>query len=123
MNDKYLDSINRERILKELARIAFSDMRDLAEWGPEGIFIKSSEDIAHDHTIVVAELSEPSSRSGGAIKIKRYDKMKALELLLKYTHANKETPLLGVKGCEKMATNASKKISQGRAIKNPPSEK
>lgn len=68
-------------VLKELARIAFGDLRWLVSWGPEGLEIKSSDDLADYKVALIAEISKTT---GGGLKIKRQDKLKALELLMKY---------------------------------------
>ncbi len=76
-----------ERVVKELARIAFGDKRELMEWGPDGVTLKPSDGLSEDQASMVAEVSETISQSGGSIKLKTYDKVRALELLGKYLGA------------------------------------
>jgi phage terminase small subunit len=73
--------ITREKVLKEIARIAFSDKRKVLVWGPAGVKLRPSDELDDDAAAVVAEVSETISASGGSLKLKTHDKVKALELL------------------------------------------
>jgi len=83
--------ITQEKVLQQLARIAFADIKDVLEFGPiekadvdeEGnpivkiksaVMIKPSSEV--DGT-VIAEVSETKD----GIRVKRNDQVKALELL------------------------------------------
>ncbi len=103
--------ISVDRIEQELARIAFSDMRRYAQWGPtktalestkeaeakamvgdngelifgpppNGVMLLSSEALTDDEAAAVSQVTE-ECKPGATIKygIKLYDKVKALELL------------------------------------------
>lgn len=77
--DRY--AVSEERIVEELASIAFSKVTDILEWGPEGVKVKSSADLAdHRVTAAIAEISEVD----GVIKVKLSDKKAALEALARY---------------------------------------
>ncbi len=76
--------VTEERVVNELARIAFGDKRELMKWGPNGVVLMSSDDLSEEQVAMVAEVSETISQAGGSIKMKTYDKVKALELLGKY---------------------------------------
>jgi phage terminase small subunit len=73
--------VTADRVVKELARIAFVDFRQVASWGPDGIRLLSSDDLSDDEAAIISEVSETRSESGGSLKAKRFDKIKALELL------------------------------------------
>jgi phage terminase small subunit len=73
--------ITADRVLKELARIAFVDLRKVFRWGPGGVTLLPSDGLSEDEAAIVAEVSETTTESGGSIKGKRFDKLKALELL------------------------------------------
>lgn len=73
--------ITRDRILKELARIAFGDARKVMSWGPGGVDLIDSKTLTDDEAAQVAEVSQTTTQHGGTIKLKRFDKVKALELL------------------------------------------
>lgn len=73
--------ISQDRILEELARIAFGDLRDAAAWGPDGIALAPSADLTEEQAAALAEIAETAK---GLLKVKRHDKVKALELLMKH---------------------------------------
>jgi len=73
--------ITRERVLQELARVAFGDPRKVMTWGPNGVDLINSETLTDDEAAQVAEVSQTVTQHGGSIKLKRFDKVKALELL------------------------------------------
>jgi phage terminase small subunit len=76
--------ITSDRVLQELARIAFVDLRKVFRWGPDGVTLLPSDELTEDEAAIVAEVSETTTESGGSIKGKRFDKLKALELLGKH---------------------------------------
>jgi phage terminase small subunit len=69
-----------ERVLTELARIGFSDMRQVAEWGPGGLIVKESSSLTDDAAAAIVEVGK--TREG--IKVKLCDKAAALEKLGKH---------------------------------------
>lgn len=73
--------ITQDKVIAELAKVAFGKMRNLMDWGPNGVQLKDSDDLTEDDTAMVAEISESTSLHGGSIKVRTYDKIKALELL------------------------------------------
>ena len=73
--------VTMDRVVLELSRIAFSDARKVFRWGPDGVTLIDSDDLSDDDAATIAEVSETTSESGGTIRGKRYDKVKALELL------------------------------------------
>lgn len=73
--------ITQDRIVAELAKVAFGDPRDLMEWGPGGVKLKPSTDLTADQAAQVSEVSETITAAGGSLKLKKHDKVKALELL------------------------------------------
>ena len=78
------NGVTVERVVAELARVAFGDRRRLMTWGPNGVKLRDSETISEDDAAAVAEVSETVNAAGGSIKLKTHDKVKALELLGKY---------------------------------------
>ena len=73
--------ITADRVIKELAVLAFTDFRKAVSWGPGGVRLIPSDELSGDEAAIIAEVSETVSKDGGSIKAKRYDKLKALELL------------------------------------------
>lgn len=72
-----------ERIITELQLIAFGSLKDVAEWNPDGLYIKDSSDLDEEARLV-SEVSESRTEKSTNIKIKMHDKLRALELLGKY---------------------------------------
>lgn len=70
--------ISKERIMAELAKIAFATQTDVASWGPDGVLVKNSDEIGD----AAAAVSEVSQSGGGdspvSVKIKMLDKQQAL---------------------------------------------
>jgi phage terminase small subunit len=73
--------VAQDRVIRELARIAFGDLRDSAAWSADGIVFKDSSELTDDAAAAISEISENITEKGGTLRIKRYDKVKALELL------------------------------------------
>ena len=90
--------ITAERVLQELARVAFGTPRDLMTWGANGVVLKESETLTEDQVAQVSEVSESESQFGGSLKIKRHDKVKALELLGRHLGMFKDKLELGGPG-------------------------
>lgn len=76
--------ISQDRILEELANVAFGDLRDAVEWGENGVTLKNSADLTPEQAAAISEVSETVTKDGGSTKIKRHDKVKALELLMRH---------------------------------------
>ena len=70
-----------QRVLEELCRIAFADPRDLMRWGPDGVELRHSDDLSPEEAAAVCEVSEGR---GGILRLKKHDKIRALELLGKH---------------------------------------
>lgn len=70
--------ITADRVLEELSRIAFSDVGNYVEYGPDGVRIKDSADV---DTRALSEVSEVETKAGKNTKFKLYDKVAALDKL------------------------------------------
>ena len=78
------NEVTQERIVKELARIAFGNKRAVMTWGPGGVSLRDSDELTDDEAAMVAEVQETITQAGGSLKMKTHDKVKALELLGKH---------------------------------------
>jgi len=74
--------IDRATILRELARIAFSDMGELADWGPKGVKLLEKSDVPADQRAAVAEIA--TSRVGGSARIRLHNKQHALDSIARH---------------------------------------
>lgn len=74
--------ITPERVLEEYRRIAFSNMRDLIEWGPgdDGLQVKPSADLEEAHVAAIAEIVA-SAKDYRIYRIKLHDKKPVLDAL------------------------------------------
>lgn len=70
--------ISADRVIAELARLGFSDMRDFTEWGPSGVTLKDSSTLTEDQARCVAEVSETTGEKSGSLRFKLHDKLGAL---------------------------------------------
>lgn len=70
--------ISGDRILSEIAKVAFADLGDYVLYDNDGLVIKSSNMV---DTGPVQEVSITQGKEGPNKKIRLYDKLKALEML------------------------------------------
>lgn len=82
--------VTQDRVVKELAKVAFGDPRNVMTWGPGGVKLKDSAELTDDEAAFVSEVSETTTEHGGSLKLKTNDKLKALELLGKHLGMFKE---------------------------------
>lgn len=73
--------ITKDRVLEEVAKIAFANMKDFVTWTPGGVALIPSEDIDRIDAAAIAEISETNNEWGTVVKIKLHDKKGTLELL------------------------------------------
>ena len=94
--------VTADRVLAELARIAFSDLRDVATWGADTLALIDSseltEDAARSLREVVATTSQTEHGTTNRLHVKQHDKMKALELLGKHLGMFREKLDVNVSG-------------------------
>ncbi len=72
--------IDADRVVLELAAIAFSDVSGLAEWNGQKVVLKDSQGLSPEVTKTIQSLD--SSR--GNVSVKLHDKLRALELLMRH---------------------------------------
>lgn len=72
--------ITPERVLEELARIAFVDWRKLAAWGPDGVAVVESSALSPAETAAIARVSTDDGWEN-RVDIATHDKRRALDTL------------------------------------------
>lgn len=72
--------VTPERVLEELARIAFVDWRKLAAWGPDGVSVTESRELSPAETAAVARVSIDGGWEN-RVAIATHDKQRALDTL------------------------------------------
>ncbi len=75
--------VTKERISRELERMAFVDARRLFKWTTEGVSIVPSDELSDDDAAAVVEVSQTVTLDGGTIRVKVADKKGALMDLAK----------------------------------------
>lgn len=74
-------NVTVDRIVEELALIAFSDPGDFYEWDEKNVSLKPKADLTPEQRRVVAELSQTVTEAGGTLRLKLHSKPDALEKL------------------------------------------
>lgn len=77
--------ISQDRVMLELARVAFSSMKEFAKWDGNTVGLRDSDELSEDSLACVQEVSETVTAAGGSTKIKLHNKLQALELLMRAT--------------------------------------
>jgi len=74
--------ITADRVLKEYARIAFADIRDVADWGSGGINVREPRALTDDAAAAIAEISD--GKKGGRARLRLHDKKHALDAIARH---------------------------------------
>jgi phage terminase small subunit len=128
--------ISRERIVEELKRVGFGDLRDAVEWGGKSFTLRDSKDLSPDAARAVREVMEivtEDEDGNRAVRrsVKMHDKLGALRDLAKilgYANSAGDVPPGGV-GVQNnfnlagMPTNDLRRIERliDEAVVPPPS--
>lgn len=72
--------ITQDRVLLELARVGFADLRKAAEWSGGTVKLKASAELDDDTALALSEISQGPN----GIKIKMHDKLAALDKLARH---------------------------------------
>jgi phage terminase small subunit len=74
--------VEPERVMTELAKVGFSDLRDVMSWGPDGAAVKPSGELSDEAAGAVETVEQVEDRGGNKrLKIKLHDKLEALNSL------------------------------------------
>jgi len=76
--------VTQDMVVRELALLGFSNMRDFTAFGPDGVTLKDMGDMADEATRCIAEVSQSTTENGGSIKFKLHDKQAALVTLARH---------------------------------------
>lgn len=91
--------MKQDRVIRELERLAFTDIRDVLSWGTRtvtslidgtesethGIWLKDSENLSAKTSAAIKEISEVRGKADVlTTSVKMHDKIRALELLDKH---------------------------------------
>ncbi len=84
--------LTTDRIVQELERIAFGDLKNSVKWDSNGTNVRASDELPDDVSATIAAIEEEEtttefgvhSKTKRKVKVKHYDKLRALELLARY---------------------------------------
>jgi phage terminase small subunit len=76
--------VSADRVVTELAKVAFGDPRRLVSWGPEGIALRESSNLSEAEAALVSEIWESRTAAGGTRKVKLHGKVPALIALARH---------------------------------------
>ena len=77
--------VSADRVVTELAKVAFGDPRRLLSWGPDGVVLRDSSELTEAEAALVSEVSETRTAGGGGTrKVKLHCKLTALNALGKH---------------------------------------
>lgn len=82
--------VSEERWLKEVARIAFFDPADVAEWSSRTVELKDSSDVPAGARRLISEISSTSTQFGKNVKVKFHSKIQALGMIQDYLGLSKK---------------------------------
>ncbi len=85
-------SIDAERVLEEVARLSFVDLGDLVDWRGGALRLKDPAEIAPADRAALAQISFVAEKGGTRVKVKLFDKLRALEILAKHLGLLKPKP-------------------------------
>jgi phage terminase small subunit len=92
-------AVTQERVIQELAAIAFSSLTDYCRWGPDGVHLHPSTTVTPAHSQVMKQLVVTTTEQGCTIRITLHDKIAALDKLARhlglYTGQGPEDPWAG----------------------------
>ena len=106
--------LTQDMVLKELAKIGFSNMRDYASWNDKEVKLVDSHNLTEDQAAGVVNVSQTITKDGGSIKFKLSDKVNALELLGKHLGLFKEVYDVNMGNC-----GSSRLGDDGKVIQFP----
>lgn len=77
--------VTADKVVTELAKVAFGDPRRLLSWGPKGVELRESSELSEAEAALVSEVSVTHSSTGaGAKRVKLRCKLTALNALGKH---------------------------------------
>lgn len=76
--------ITADKVLKELARIAFSDISDYVTFEDGAVIIRDSSELTEDQTRCIAEVSDSTYKDERKRSFKLHDKVKAIDMALRH---------------------------------------
>src|SRR6185312_7683348 len=76
--------LDADRVLAELVRIAFADIGNLVDWGPDGVTLKPKRELSADDRAAVAEVAAGAGKGGAGPRIRLHSKPRALDAIARH---------------------------------------
>lgn len=73
--------VTAERSIRELARISYGSIRDVAKWGPDGMTLKDSSELTDDQAAMIESITYREGVQGKSVSFKTHSKTTALKML------------------------------------------
>jgi phage terminase small subunit len=73
--------VTQDDVVRELARVGFSNISNYLTFGQDGVVLKASSDIPPEAMCAVSEVSETRTKDGGSVRFKMHNKISALDSL------------------------------------------
>ena len=73
----------KDRVIEEMALVAFADIGDVMSWGPDGLTVKPFEEMAPAQRRTLSRVSVTKNANGGAVRVALHEKLSALDKLCK----------------------------------------
>ncbi len=89
--------VERDRVLLELVRVAFSDIGEVLDWsGADDIRLRPKDEISPHHRAAIAEIAP--SRSGKGARVRLHNKAQALDAIARHLGLfEKQPPTIDLK--------------------------
>ncbi len=94
------NEVTPDRVVRELAAIGFTTLRDVCRWDGEHLELMDSASLSAEQVAAIAEITETSSSRGSTVRVKLHSKLRALELLARHVglYADAEALRTGASG-------------------------
>ena len=81
--------VTPERVIREFARLAYSDMRAVAEWSDDGVRFRPSSELTDDEAASIKSVksvttTDPNGVSRTHVEVQQHDKPRSLDSLGRY---------------------------------------
>ena len=77
-------SVDADKVVAEFARIAFADIGNLVEWGPDGVTLRPKSALSADDRAAVAEVAAGAGKYGAGPRIRLHSKHRALDAIARH---------------------------------------
>ena len=76
--------VNEEKLVAEMAKIAYVDAGDIGTWDKDTLILHSSEDLPPELTAAIESIRRVETAEGVRVEVKFHDKKGALDSLFRY---------------------------------------